>query len=165
MAKPSQPTDPAFTALYEREFPLAAHAAYVVTGSTARSQDIAQEALTAAYVKWEKVRRLDRPGAWVRRVAINIAVSDRRRSVRQELRDRTPDQRVDGPEAPDEELADAIRGLPVQQRLAVVLHYFHDLPVTEVASSMGCTVGTVKVHLHRGRRNLADALGPGGGAR
>lgn len=153
--------DEAYVALYRREFPIAAHAAYTVTGSTVRSQDIAQEALAAAYSRWDRVRQMDRPGAWVRRVAINLAIKDRKRAAHQrELAIEEPD--VVAPTGVDHDtravLGAAIRALPHQQRVAVVLHYFHDLPLKEVAESLGCAEGTAKVHLHRARFALADLL-------
>jgi RNA polymerase sigma-70 factor (ECF subfamily) len=152
--------DEAFTALYRREFPIAAHAAYTVTGSTTRSQDIAQEALALAYARWDRIQQLDRPGAWVRRVAINLAIKDRARARRQLVgiqgREAAAPQGFDGDTRAL--LAEAIRRLPEQQRVAVVLHYFHDLPVAEVAASLGCAESTAKVHLHRARLALADLL-------
>ena len=154
----------AFVALYEREFPVAAHAAYTVLGSPTRAQDIAQEAFATAYARWDRVQQLDRPGAWVRRVAINMAIKDRRRAARQrELAVAAPERPA--PTGVEHEtravLAAAIRQLPEQQRLAVVLHYLHDLPLAEVAESMGCAEGTAKVHVHRARQALAGLLGDG----
>jgi RNA polymerase sigma-70 factor (ECF subfamily) len=153
--------DGAFIALYEREYAIAAHAAYTIVGSTSRAQDLAQDAMAAAYARWDHVQQLDRPGAWVRRVAINLAIKDRHKAGRQTLG-------VEEAEAPPARevdhdaravLADAIRRLPDQQRVAVVLHYFHDLPLVEVAESLGCAENTVKVHLHRARRTLATLVG------
>jgi RNA polymerase sigma-70 factor (ECF subfamily) len=48
--------------------------------------------------------------------------------------------------------------LPRNQRLAIMLHYVDDLAVTDVASAMGCAEATVRVHLHRGRRRLAELM-------
>ncbi|OWY60979.1 hypothetical protein B7486_66270 [cyanobacterium TDX16] len=153
--------DGAFIALYEREFAIAAHAAYTIVGSTSRAQDLAQDALTAAYARWDHVQQLDRPGAWVRRVAINLAVKDRAKAARQSL---GVDEAVAPPVSDVDHdtravLADAIRRLPDRQRVAVVLHYFHDLPLVEVAESLGCAESTAKVHLHRARRTLAATVG------
>ena len=52
-----------------------------------------------------------------------------------------------------------VRNLPERQAQAVALHYLEDLPVAEIAEILVCAPGTVKVHLHRGRRALAAALG------
>lgn len=153
--------DEAFTALYQREFRIAAHAAYVVTGSSSRAQDLAQEAMAVAYARWDRVQHFDRPGAWVRRVAINLALKDCTRSARQQPI--AEGHEVAARAGADGEtlvvLAAAIRQLPEQQRVAVVLHYFHDLPIIEVAESLGCAEATTRVHLHRARTRLASLLG------
>ena len=57
------------------------------------------------------------------------------------------------------DLAHAVRQLPARQRAAVVLHYFVDLPVADVAALLGCAPGTVKSQLHDARSALEQALG------
>jgi hypothetical protein len=56
-------------------------------------------------------------------------------------------------------LAEALRALPMHQRQAIVLHHLVDLPLEEVAATLGARTGTVKSWLARGRRALADRLG------
>lgn len=53
----------------------------------------------------------------------------------------------------------ALATLPRQQRAALVLRYFEDLPEADVARLLGCSPGTVKTHTHRGLRALRTALG------
>ncbi len=55
-------------------------------------------------------------------------------------------------------LVQALRQIPEAHRRAVVLHHLCDLPVEQVAAETGCPVGTVKVHLSRGRAALARLL-------
>lgn len=149
--------------LYRREFGVIAHAAYVVCGSHGRSVEIAQEAFAVAFTSWPRVSQFDRPGAWVRRVAINLAIKDRNREARTESRD-PHDWDSSGVAARDdavvdrEVLRDAIATLPTNQRLAIVLTYFHDLPCEEVAATIGCSQATVRVHLHRARTALGMRL-------
>jgi RNA polymerase sigma-70 factor (ECF subfamily) len=57
------------------------------------------------------------------------------------------------------ELADAIRQLPGAQRAAIVLFYYEDRPVAEIAAILGCAEATARVHLHRGRKRMAQILG------
>ena len=52
----------------------------------------------------------------------------------------------------------ALQALPQRQRAAVVLRYCADLPEAEVADLLGCSVGTVKTHTHRGLRALRENL-------
>ena len=49
--------------------------------------------------------------------------------------------------------------MPTAQRAAIVLHYYEDRPVAEIASILGCAEATARVHLHRGRKRLAELLG------
>ena len=60
---------------------------------------------------------------------------------------------------PAAELTVALRQLPAQQRAAVVLHYYADRPIHEIAEVLGTSASTVAVHLHRGRNRLRDLLG------
>ena len=53
----------------------------------------------------------------------------------------------------------SLQQLSPTQRAAVVLHYFDDLPVAEVAEALGCKPATASVHLHRARARLAELLG------
>ena len=112
----------------------------------------------AEEINWSKTSRYERPDAWVRRVAIRLMM----RSVR---RDRLWRLVRAGliPSAPDRptryDLAGAIRQLSGGQRGAIVLHYYEDRPVSEVAVILGCSESTARVQLHRGRKRLAQLLG------
>lgn len=90
----------------------------------------------------------------------NLANSRWRRLTvaRRHLRRERPEQVA--PLDPDHvALVTALRRLPTSRRHAVVLHHLLDLPVVEVARELGVAVGTAKSWLHRGRAELAAALG------
>ena len=61
-------------------------------------------------------------------------------------------------EPSDPDLMRAVRALPPAQRSAVVLFYFADLPVREIAEIIDCSEATAKVHLHKARRRLGALL-------
>ena len=61
-----------------------------------------------------------------------------------------------------EELYEAIAGLPVKQRTAVVLYYYNDMSTREIAGVMGCMEGTVKSRLHTARQKLKAVLAEDG---
>jgi RNA polymerase sigma-70 factor (ECF subfamily) len=136
-----------------------------VTGDRARAEEVAQEAFVRVFQRWSRVSSYDRPDAWVRRVAVRLAVREARRDrLRTTLERRAPAARtpaVGGPLAEEPPAAfDHVRVLPRNQRVAIVLHYLDDLPVADVAAAMGCSEPTVRVHLHRGRRRLAELMSP-----
>ena len=56
---------------------------------------------------------------------------------------------------------EALRSLPTRQRAAIALHYLDGYSIADIAMALGCAQGTVKAHLHKGRRALARKLGEG----
>ena len=150
-----------FEGFYRRELPGLVALAAALAGPAA-ADDIAQEAMLAAYRRWDTVSRLDLPVAWVRRVCANTAVSLLRRrgaEARAVLRLGARPQRV-VELAPDPDAFWAeVRRLPRRQAQAVALAYVHDLGVAEIAATLGVAEGTVKTHLSRGRAALAVRLG------
>jgi RNA polymerase sigma-70 factor (sigma-E family) len=151
-------TDTAFDWLFRDEYPAIVRTAYLMLGDRAAAEDVAQEAFVRLYARWRRISRYERPGAWVRRVAIRLASrslrAGRRTLVLAEVEG--PDRQ---PPAGDLDLRRALLRLPAAQRAAVVLHYYEDLPVAEVAAILNCATSTAKVHLHRARKRLAQALG------
>ncbi len=151
-----------FDELYRRDFHSLVALAYGLSGSRTGAEEIVQEAFLAAHRRWARISQYDDPSLWLRRVVLNRSVSAVRRRVAEA---RAMARLRAGPNRPHvlpefhEELWRAMRRLPPRQAKAVVLHYVDDCSVAEVASILGCTDGTVKTHLHRARRTLADALG------
>ena len=131
-----------------------------LTGDRERAREGAQEALSRAFRDWDRVQHMDEPGAWVRRVLVNVLIDEGRRAGRER---RLAGKAVDVRPVPDHDpawtpLMRAIRALPERQRLAVVLHYLDDLPVAQVAAAMDVAEGTVKTTLFHARASLAAAL-------
>lgn len=151
-----------FDALFRSEYPSIRRAAFLVTGDAETAAEVAQDAFAEAFARWRRVSRYDRPGAWVRRVAIRAAVRvrerDRRRVELSVTAHDEPDHSNRGHGNPSDITA-ALDALSPTQRAAVVLHYFEDLSVEETADVLGCEPSTASVHLHRARRRLADQLG------
>ncbi|MGI8937007.1 MAG: sigma-70 family RNA polymerase sigma factor [Iamia sp.] len=154
---------PSFDEFFRAEYAGLVVLLTAMSGSRAAAEELAQEAMLRAHVRWERIARYDRPGAWVRRVALNLGRNRwaRRRSERSALtrlaQERPPDDPY-GATVPDDEFWSVVRALPRRQAAAVALHYLEDLPVSEVAEVLGCAEGTAKVHLHRGRAALARRL-------
>ncbi len=139
--------------------------AYLIatTGDRWVAEELAQETFARAYRNWDTVRHYDSPGGWTHTVAHNLAMSRFRRlgaEARAMLRLRGLRQQTTDvePTSHDGEFWAEVRRLPDRQAQAVALHYLEDRPVAEIARIMGCAESTAKVHLHRGRRRLADRL-------
>lgn len=154
-----------FERFYEREFRSVVGLAYALSGSRAASEDLAQEAFIAAHGNWDKIGSYEKPEAWVRRVVSNLSVSRfRRRATEMKALTRLAGFRNETTVLPTlpseaEEFWSHVRKLPKRQAQAVALHYLEDLPVVEIAEILECSPNTVKVHLFKGRRKLADRLG------
>jgi RNA polymerase sigma-70 factor (ECF subfamily) len=153
-------TESSFEDLYRRELRAIVALGTSLTGNREAGRDLAHEAMLRAYRAWEKVAKLERPGAWIRRVLINLAIDHARRGQRE----RRALSRLEP--APPLELRDpasarfwaAVRQLPERQRAAVALHYLEDLAVDEIAEILDVTAGTVKTSLFKARQSLARTL-------
>lgn len=154
------PITESFDAFYLREFPKMVALAAAVSGSRLIAEDLAQEAMVKANRQWGRVSGYDKPGAWLRRVTINLATSAVRRRAAEAKRFLRLNRgiTVPGPEPDDADVWRAVGRLPNKQRAAIALYYLEDRPVVEIADALGCAEATAKVHLHRGRQALADAL-------
>jgi len=154
----------AFDVLYRREVSSLVALAASLSGSRDAGAEIAQEALLRAYCEWPRVGSLERPGAWVRRVTINLAIDAHRRTAREQRTfadlSAVGENTVDPPGyGIDHPLWVAVRALPERQRAVVALHYLDDLPVEEIAHTLELSMGTVKSTLFSARASLARTLG------
>jgi len=151
-----------FEDFYAREFKPVVALAYALSGSRTAAEDLAQEAFLAAHRRWDEVGTLARRDAWVRRVVANLSASwFRRRFAEARALARVAAGSTSVlPElsAEDAEFWRAVRSLPRRQAQVVALHYLEDRPVAEIAEILGTAEGTVKKHLHDGRRTLARRL-------
>jgi RNA polymerase sigma factor (sigma-70 family) len=147
-----------FEEVFVAEFPAVERTVFLIVHDREMAKEVTQEAFVALLRSWWKVSRYQRPGAWVRRVAIHLAVRAARRDesrARAELRAAEPQDWAD---ARDLDVLRAVRCLPARQRAAVVLFYFEDRSVEDVADLLSCSPQTARVHLHRGRQRLGKLL-------
>jgi RNA polymerase sigma factor (sigma-70 family) len=143
--------------MFRVEFPAVLQTVFLILHDRGGAEDVTQEAFIQLFKHWSKVSKYERPDAWVRRVAIRLAIRrakrDRMRSVLEHGSEQARDLDV-----PDVDVARATQLLPPMQRAAVVLFYFEDRPVADIAHILGVSDGTVKQHLHRARQQLAKLL-------
>jgi DNA-directed RNA polymerase specialized sigma24 family protein len=147
-----------YTAFFRNEFPGVLRTITLMLRDQPRAEEVSQDAFLKLLQGWPKISRYERPAAWVRRVAVRLAMRSIQRDrvwglVRGSLlpSEPAPPSRFD--------VDGAIRRLPASQRAAIVLHYYEDRPLAEVAMILGCAEATARVHLHRGRNRMRELLG------
>jgi RNA polymerase sigma-70 factor, ECF subfamily len=133
----------------------------LVVGDSTRAEELTEEAFVRAFRHWSRVSRLDRPVAWVYVVACNEARRTWRREQRAPKwsgRERSVVEDAAGTVATVLDVRAALTQLAERQRAAIVLRYFADLPLAEIAVVMGCATGTVKATLHQALDRLRIEL-------
>lgn len=152
-----------FDDFYRAEFASMVALAQSICGDRAAGEDVAQEAMAKAHQHWGRIANYERPGGWLRRVTINVAISRRRRLRRElsTLRRRALERRPEEVHDPgrDDELWDAVQRLPPRQRSVVALFYQQGHSTREIASILDCSVSTATSHLSEARKRLALELG------
>jgi RNA polymerase sigma-70 factor (sigma-E family) len=150
-----------FADLYEQYSPEAFRFAYLLVGDRATAEDLTQDAFVKVYGRWQDLRRPESFRAYLRRAIVNHAYSHLR-SVR---RERARDRRVNTPvttELPDisarHDLNQAMAGLPIRQRAALVLRYYEDCTESQVADVLACSPAAAKALIARGIRALRDSV-------
>lgn len=149
--------DAAFTAFMTDVTPSLLRTAWLITGSTERSQELVQAAFVKTYAAWPKVRR-DSALAFARRVLVNHKTDTWRRTSREVVGD-VP-ERSTAPDSSVEHRDQILRMLdllPPQQRRIVVLRYYQDLSEQQTAEVLGISVGAVKSGASRGLATLRTA--------
>ena len=141
--------------------------AFLILRDRAEAEDVVIETILTAFEKGGSIREERSLRAWLLRVATNHALASRRRSGRIVRLDVVPDRSAAGDLGTDTStrlaLLSGIADLPLQMRAAVVLRYYADLSVDEVAATLGKSPNTIKAQLQtaldRLRVHLADPLG------
>jgi len=153
-----------FAAFCVEEHPRLVGALSLYCGDRLLAEELAQDALSRACRDWRKVRRLSAPGAWTHRVAMNLANSYFRRAAagarakRRLQNEQGPSREPDFDRAAALDIRSAVASLPRRQRTALVLRYYLDLPVRDVAAVMECPEGTVKTLTSKAIESLRQSL-------
>lgn len=142
----------AFFAAHHAELSRFAH---LLLGSDEGADDLAADALTAVWHRWDRVRTAGSPVAYARGVLAHLARSRVRSRVRERRRIALfwsrRDGRADGPDVPAVvDVRAALARLPFRKRACVVLRHSFDLSERETACTLGISVGTVKSQTSRG---------------
>ena len=134
------------------------------------AHDVLVDALIAAAVRWPRIGSMTNQLGYVQRMVVTTFLADRRTTARRrtdptdpaDLADRTERTGARDGAAPDpaqasgdrDEVERLLRGLPRQQRAALVLRYYLDWPDDEIAQALGCAPATVRSHLSRALATL-----------
>lgn len=145
----------AFRMLVESELPRAYRSAALILGDATDAEDAVQDAMTRAWQRIGQVRDPARAGAWFGRLLVNVC-RDRLRARRSSLvRWSEPRSARLGDEVETRDaVLRALADLAPDQRIAVVLRYYLDLSLQDIADRTQVPVGTVKTRLHYGLRAL-----------
>jgi RNA polymerase sigma-70 factor (sigma-E family) len=142
---------------------------YLMTWDLAEAEDLVQETLLRVARRWPRVRAMEHPRAYARKILVNLVIDGSRGRAR-----RQEELGVEGDavgDTEDEQAAVMLRGIDLasefrwalgtlarQQRVVIVLRYWEDLSEAEVADVLGCSVGTVKSTAWRGLARLRAVL-------
>lgn len=163
----------AFEILVERHAAMAYRVSFRMLGNHHDAQDLAQECLLAAWRSLDRFRGESSFSTWLYRIitrrALNRLTRGKAHNSLDLLDDVPADQETD-PQISHERretidaVTSAVASLPLPQRTAVVLHHFEGLSYDEVAEVTRSSVASVRSHLFRARRKLADVLAQQDGA-
>jgi len=137
--------------------------AILITGDDHRAEDMVQDALATAYLRWGTIRRTDNPDVYLRRIIVNASRSWwRRRSNRELPVPRTVEYSVAADHSTESAERDAlwrlVTRLPHQQRAVIVLRYYEDLDDAAIARILDCAPVTVRTHALRAMERLRAQL-------
>ncbi|MBB2986696.1 RNA polymerase sigma factor [Terracoccus luteus] len=151
----------AFAAFVTERQTMLRRRAYLLCGSWADGDELVQEALARVYVAWPRIA----PGAetaYTRTTMMNLFLNDRRKKRREVLTDEPPEPQAATQTGPDRELALTLGGmlddLPDAQRAVLVLRFWEDLTVPQIATATGVAEGTVKSQISRAVAALRHRL-------
>ncbi|MCI8454091.1 MAG: RNA polymerase sigma factor [Lachnospiraceae bacterium] len=157
----------AFAGIMEIYQPQALRAAYLISGNYADSEDIVQETFVACFLNRHKLREPAAFKGWfyktLSRNAWRICRKKKKEQPAAELYPEdlpAPGLLLSRVILAEEEkvICDAIEALPIKQRTVIVLYYYNEMSIKEIAKVCGCLEGTVKSRLFNGKARLKELL-------
>lgn len=153
-------TTDSFDAFWARERDDLVRVLAVSLGDADLAAEAVDEAMVRACARWGRVGGMDRPAAWVLRVARNWATSRwrwraRRPTLSAEQLDRQHDEVM-----PDLDLRDGLAALSADHRLVLALRFHLDWSVAQISEATGVAEGTVKSRIHRALAAAREELAP-----
>jgi RNA polymerase sigma-70 factor (sigma-E family) len=143
-----------FVRFAETVHPAMLRTARLLTGDPYTAQDLVQASLLRIYQSWGRSGAWDNPAAYARKTLVNVHATWRKRFWHREVPHDEPGEQAHGVDRADAwgdlvDLERALAALPDAQRRVLVLRFYEDLSVEQVAELLGCSVGTVKSRTSR----------------
>lgn len=132
--------------------------ARAILDSDTDAEDAVGEAILRAWQSFGELRKPECAKSWVLKITVNCARSQRRKQSRVIYLDDMEQAAGAAGEAEPSGLWDTVRRLPEAQRTVVLLYYYEEMSVAEIAHTLGLPQGTVKSRLSRGREKLRELL-------
>jgi len=152
-----------FDRLYVAVYPRIFRTLAAMLGDAAAAEDCTQDAFLQAFKAWSRWKRDAPAEAWVHRIAINAAISYRRKQRLREVgevvrRLGIPAQHDPQEEALEGSMVQELRRLPTRQAAALVLRHLHGYSNREIAGALGVPESTIASRLMEARRSLRKRL-------
>ncbi len=128
------------------------------------AEEVVQDGFAKFHLARHRILDPDREVAYLRSIVCNLARGRVRRRILERRKQPPPARDIDvRPDAAEDRhrrdvVAERLAALPRRQRECVVLRYWLDLPVRDIAATLGLAEGSVKSHLHRGLSALESGL-------
>ncbi len=157
-----QERDQGFADYYASRGAVMRNTAYLLCGDWHLAEDLTQTAFTKLYLAWRRVERHEALDQYLRRTLVRAFLDERRRPWRREHAT-APVELIDGlvnDSSPEDRmvLRAALDAVPPRQRATLILRFWVDLSVEQVADTLGCSTGTVKSQTARGLQTLREVL-------
>ena len=146
-------SEPTLEAVYRSSRLALTRLAYLLVGDRSEAEDIVQTVFASAATRWDTI---DEPLAYLHRAVVNRANDAHRRSFRGAPTVVGVNESIGEPEV--DETWRFVRGLPAPQRAVIVLRFYEDLPLDEIASLLGRPSSTVRSDLRRALLKLKESM-------
>ncbi|HYL07607.1 MAG TPA: sigma-70 family RNA polymerase sigma factor [Candidatus Udaeobacter sp.] len=162
--KPGSPED--FDRLYRTAYPRVFRTLTAILADADEAEDCAQDAFVQAFQAWSRWKPDAPAEAWVHRIAVNRAISQRRRAKLRTVSEllRRIGRPGHGPDPADAvtspDLLTALRSIPPKLAAAIVLRHYHGYNNREIAAALGVSERTVGTRLLQAATKLRDILEP-----
>jgi RNA polymerase sigma factor (sigma-70 family) len=152
---------PNFEVFFEAEYTHLCGALYLLTGDPLEAEDVAQEAMTRALERWDRIRAMDSPTGYVYRTAMTLNRHRIRRIAARASRvfADEPSQDHSSTVGDQQDVRRALAKLSHREREALILVDWLQMSADEAGTVLGIKAGSVRVRLHRGRTTLRAHLG------